>query len=132
MSAAQALQAAIYARLSEDAVLTALIGTDGVHDRLLLRRDEPHVRFAGIETRDWSTASEPGEEHIVTLEVRSGEGGHRVTQAIAARLHALIDDAALPLSGAVLVNLRHQKTRFVRDAKARGHLAEMMFRAVTE
>jgi len=132
MSAMQALQTAIYARLTGDAALTALIGTNGVHDRLLTRNEAPYVRIAGIETRDWSTASEPGEEHLVTLEVRSGEGGHRATQQIAARIRALLDDAALSLTGAALVNLRHQRTRTGRDAKAKGHVAEMVFRAVTE
>ncbi|WEZ83990.1 DUF3168 domain-containing protein [Rhizobium sp. 32-5/1] len=132
MSATQALQAAIYARLTGDAALTTLIGAVGVHDRLLIAPARPYVRIANIETRDWSTASEPGEEHLLTLEARSGEGGNRVVQEIAARIRVLLDDAALALTGAVLVNLRHQKTRTGRDAKGKGHVAEMVFRALTE
>ena len=132
MSAAQALQAAIYARLTGDATLAALIGVDGVHDRLLIAPERPYVRIAGLETRDWSTASEPGEEHLVKLEARSGEGGNRAVQEIAARVRALLDDAALVLTGATLINLQHQKTRTGRDAKGKGHVAEMQFRAVTE
>jgi hypothetical protein len=132
MSATQALQAAIYARLTGDAALTALIGADGVHDRLLTAPERPYVRIASIETRDWSTASEPGEEHLVTLEARGGEGGNRVVQEIAARVRLLLDDAALALAGVDLVNLQHRKTRTGRDARGKGHVAEMVFRAVTE
>ncbi len=132
MSATQALQAALYVRLTGDAALAAMIGPDGVHDRLLTGSDRPYVRIAAIETRDWSTASEPGEEHLLTLEVRSGEGGNRVAQEIADRVRFLLDDAALTVTGALLVNLRHQRTRTGRDARAKGHVAEMVFRAVTE
>lgn len=132
MSAARALQKAIFAKLAGDAALTALIGPDGIHDHLQARLHRPCVFIAGIDSRDASTASEAGEEHLVTLEVLTGEGGSRMAQEIAARVRTLLDDAALILAGFVLVSLLHRRTRIGRDAKAKGHVAEMMFRAVTE
>lgn len=132
MSAANAVQAAVFARLSGDAALVAALGDGGIHDRLLERADHPYVRLAGIESSDWSTASEPGEEHAMTIEVRGGEGGNRVVQDIAGRVRALLHDADLSLAGHHLVNLRHEGTRTVRDGEARGHVAAMRFRAVTE
>ncbi|KQR77347.1 hypothetical protein ASG25_03405 [Rhizobium sp. Leaf384] len=131
-SAANALQAAVFTALSGDAALSAMLGPGGIHDRLLDDPAHPYLRLAGIESRDWSTASEPGEAHDMAIEVRGGEGGHRGVQEIAARVRALLDDAGLLLSGHHLVNLRHEGTRTARDAEARGHVAAMRFRAVTE
>ncbi|WP_438749458.1 DUF3168 domain-containing protein [Pararhizobium sp. O133] len=132
MSAAEVLQKAIFLALSNDAALTGLIGGDGVRDHLQARMERPVVFIASIESRDASTASEPGEEHLMTLEVRTGEGGNLAVQAIAARVRALLDDADLDLDGFVLVNLFHRRTRTRREARAKGHVAEMRFRAVTE
>ncbi|TCM55669.1 uncharacterized protein DUF3168 [Rhizobium sp. PP-F2F-G48] len=132
MSAANALQTAVFAKLSGDSALLALLGPGGIHDRLLESPAHPYLRLAGIESRDWSTASEPGEEHDLAIEVRGPEGGNRVVQEIAARVRALLHDAGLSLAGQHLVNLRHEATRTARDGAARGHVAAMRFRAVTE
>ncbi|TCQ28913.1 DUF3168 domain-containing protein [Rhizobium sp. PP-CC-3G-465] len=132
MSAANALQAAVFAKLSGDAALLAVLGDGGIHDRLLERAEHPYLRLAGIESSDWSTASEPGEEHAMTIEVRGAEGGNRVVQEIAGRVRGLLHDAGLTLAGHHLVNLRHEGTRTARDGAARGHVAVMRFRAVTE
>lgn len=132
MSAAAALQKAIFERLAGDAALTALLGDGGVRDHLQTGSHRPGVSIVSLESRDASTASEAGEEHLVTLAVRTGEGGNRAAQEIAARVRALLDDAALDLAGFSLVSLFHRRTRTGRDAKAKGHVAEMVFRAVTE
>jgi hypothetical protein len=132
MSAAAALQKTIVMTLAGDAALTALIGPDGVHDHLQARSHRPCVFIAAIESRDASTASEAGEEHLLTLEVRTGEGGNRAAQEIAARVRALLDDVPLVLAGFALVSMLHRRTKTGRDAKAKGHVAEMLFRAVTE
>jgi hypothetical protein len=132
MSAAGALQKAVFMTLAGDAALTSLAGADGVHDHLQARSHRPGIFIAGIDSRDASTASEAGEEHLVMLEVRTGEGGSRVAQEIAARVRVLLDDVPLVLPGFVLVSILHRRTKTGRDAKAKGHLAEMVFRAVTE
>jgi len=132
MSAASALQKAIYARLSGDAALTVLVGPHGITDRRPDGPAAPLVVIAGIESTDHSTASEPGEAHIVTLEVWSDAAGHRQAQEIAAAVRGALDDAALALAGHHLVLLFHRDTRLSRDGKSRFHRAQMRFRAVTE
>ncbi|WP_426123452.1 DUF3168 domain-containing protein [Pararhizobium sp. PWRC1-1] len=132
MSAAGALQKAVFGRLAGDAALTVLIGADGVHDHLQPRSHRPCIFIAGIDSRDASTASEVGEEHLVTLEVLTGEGGSRIAQEIAALVRSLLNDVPLVLAGFALVSILHRRTRIGRDAKAKGHVAEMVFRAVTE
>lgn len=130
MSAASALQKAIFVRLSGDVALTALIGGNAITDRRLATQTAPLVVIAGIDSTDHSTATEPGEEHIVTLEVWSDAAGNRQGQAIAAAVRAALHDAALGLAGHRLVLLFHRETRLTRDD--RFHRAEMHFRAVTE
>ncbi|MCJ8053357.1 DUF3168 domain-containing protein [Shinella curvata] len=132
MSAAGALQKAIYERLSGDTALTALLGGNAVTDRRLDAPVAPLVVVAGIVSSDHSTATEPGEEHMVTLDIWSDAAGHRQAQAIAAAVRSLLHDAALVLAGYRLVLLFHRETRLSRDGKTRFHHAEMQFRAVTE
>ena len=132
MSAASALQKAIFARLVGDAALSALVGGEGVTDRRLAAPASPIVVIAGIDSADHSTGTEAGEEHVVTLEAWSQASGHREAQAIAAAARAALHDAALVLAGHHLVLLLHRDTRLRRDGKSQFHRAEMRFRAVTE
>ncbi|SIR15830.1 Protein of unknown function [Rhizobium sp. RU20A] len=132
MSAASALQTAIVARLGGDAALSAKIGPGGIRDRRIDRRDGPAVVIVEIDSRDLSTGTETGEEHLVTLQALSGEGGMKTVQAIAGDVRRLLDDAELVLAGAALVSILHRRTVCRRDAALRGHVAEIVFRAVTE
>lgn len=132
MTAGNALLQAIHRTLANDAALAAIVGTDGIRDRLLPRAKLPCVVFGEMETRDFSTASEAGEEHLLVLEIWSDGEGRRQAQEIAGLVHGLLHDAALALDGAVLVNLQQVGTRTRREPKTKFYLAEMRFRAVTE
>ncbi|WP_037081021.1 DUF3168 domain-containing protein [Neorhizobium vignae] len=132
MTAGNALLRAIHQTLANDAALTAIVGADGIRDRLLPRAKLPCVVFGEMETRDFSTASEAGEEHLLVLEIWSEGEGRRQAQEIAGLVHGLLHDAALALDGAILVNLLQVGTRTRREPKTKFYLAEMRFRAVTE
>lgn len=132
MSAANALQKAIYERLRDDPSLQMLIGPGRVHDRLVERAALPHVIFGPAETRDWSTASEPGEEHLVTLEAWSDDNGKRSAQAIVDAIKAALHDTALVLERHRLVNLRLTGSVVKRQPKSTRHQAIVKLRAVTE
>lgn len=132
MTAANALLVAIHQRLSGNAALTAIIGADGVRDRLSPRPKLPCIVFGELEARDYSTSTESGEEHFLTLEVWSDGEGRREAQQIAGLVHDLLHDAALGLDGAVLVSLLRMSMRTRREPKTKIYLTEMRFRAVTE
>lgn len=132
MSAANALLVAIHARLAADPQLVAMIGTDGIRDRLLPRPVLPALVIGEMETRDYSTATEAGEEHRLVLEVWSDAAGRREAEELAERVRGLLQDAALTLAGHLLVSLAHERTRTRRQANAKLFLAELRFRAVTE
>lgn len=131
MSAANLLLQAIFARLTGDAVLIALI-PGGVIDRLLPRALLPCVVIDDLESRDYSTATEKAEEHFLWLQIWSDANGRKGAGEIAARVTSLLDDAALPLAGVSLVNLSLLSSRSRREAKTRNFVVEMRFRAVTE
>jgi hypothetical protein len=132
MTAANALMQAVHARLAGDTGLIALVGPDGIRDRLLPRPKLPAVVFGELETRDLSTVTEAGEEHFLTLEIWSEGEGRRQAQEIAGRVAALLNDAELLLEGAVLVSLLTIGSRSRREAKTKAYLVEVRFRAVTE
>lgn len=130
-SPANELMTAIQTRLTADAGLVALIGPGGLGDRRVNRLNLPVVVAGSVETRDVSTATEPGAEIIFTLEAWSGEG-RRAAEAIAEALRALLDDADLTLSGRHLVSLSHRRTVSRREPKTAFFVAEASFRAVVE
>lgn len=129
---AGALQQAVFERLGGDAGLTALVGENRIHDRLVEKAALPHVLFAAMDSRDWSTSTESGEEHTLRLEVWSDENGKRLVQSIAAAIKLALHDQPLALSGHRLVNLRLVASVLKREPKSRRHQAALTFRAVTE
>ncbi|NTE80791.1 DUF3168 domain-containing protein [Agrobacterium tumefaciens] len=131
MSAANLFLQAIFARLGNDAALTALI-PGGIVDRLLPRALLPCIVIDDLESRDYSTATERDEEHFLSLQIWSDAKGRRGAGEIADRVKILLDDAALPIAGVSLVNLHLLSSRSRREAKTRNFIAEMRFRAVTE
>ncbi len=133
MRTANALLQAVHIRLAGDAVLVGMVGARGIIDRLLPRPVLPCVAFGEIDSRDYSTASERGEEHFLTIEVWSEEGGRKLAQDIAVRVLTLLDDAPLVLGGGIaLVSLFYRSSRSMRQAKTKQFLTEIRFRAVTE
>jgi hypothetical protein len=132
MSAANQLLTAIQARLADDAELSNMIGPEGLRDRLVSGRKLPAVIVADLASTDYSTATETGAEHLLTLEIWTDAGGRREAAIIAERLQALLHDAPLSPQSHHLVSLLHLSTRTRRDQKARLHVAEIRFRAVTE
>ena len=133
MSAATALQKAIYGRLAGDADADRA-------DRGWRRAGSSADGVASARRLD----CQPGEPRCLDRE-RSGRRAScrrwRFAPAKAATgrrsrfRHAfgsLLDDAELVLDGFAFVSLFHRRTRIGRDAKAKGHVAEMVFRAVTE
>lgn len=126
-----ALQTAVYAALIADAGVDALIG-DRIYDAAPRGAAFPYANFGEMRVADWSTGTETGAEHRLTLHVWSRERGKSecfaVMEAIAAGLH----DAALGLDGHGLVNLRFESGQAARDPDGISWHGVMRFRAVTE
>ena len=70
------LQKAVYARLAADATLNALVGNPPrIHDDVPAGAVLPYVQIGDATEADWSTVSELGSEHQLTIYVWSGGAG---------------------------------------------------------
>ena len=70
-SSSFALQKAFFLKLTADAALAALLGGARIYDDVPVRGEFPYVTFGQTTERDWSTGTDDGAEHVVTLHVWS-------------------------------------------------------------
>lgn len=131
-SAGWALQRAIYETLTADAAVTAVLGGPRIHDDVPRAAELPYVTIGQSSTRDWSTGSEDGEEHTLTVHVWSRANGRKQVQEIMGVVRGALDDAALTVVGHRLVNLRHEFCEARRDPDGETYHGLIRFRAVTE
>jgi len=131
-TAAAALRAAIHDALIADGALNAALGGPRVYDEVPPSAAFPYVTLGEARINDFSTGSEPGEEHQLTLHAWSRQGGHKEAHVIAGALLQALDDAPLALSEHRLVNLRFAVADVRREADGRTYHALVRFRAVTE
>lgn len=95
---AAALQGAVYARLSTDAALAALIGT-AIHDAPPPGTPPgTYVVLGAEEAFDRSDVTGPGAEHALTISVLSDAAGFMTAKTVAARVCAAMEDPLPPLA----------------------------------
>lgn len=131
-SAAWALQQALHQALTSDAALTALLGGPRIWDHVPRGVAYPFISIGVTSERDWSTGSDTGGEHIMTLHVWSKAAGRHESDAISAAVRDVLHDAPLALAGCRLVNLRHELTDVRREADNEHYHGVVRLRAVTE
>jgi hypothetical protein len=131
-AASAALRAAVHAALAADTALVALLGGPKIYDETPRGVAFPYVTLGEARVSDFSTGSEVGAEHQLTLHAWSREGGHRQAHLIAGALLQALDEAPLALADHHLVNLRFTVADVRREADGRTYHALVRFRAVTE
>ena len=130
--ASAALRDAIHDALSADSALNALLGGPKIYDEVPREAGFPYVTLGEARVSDFSTGTEPGEEHQITLHAWSRQGGQREAHLISGALLQALDDAPLTLSEHRLVNLRFAVADMRREADGRTYHALVRFRAMTE
>ncbi|MBP0617924.1 DUF3168 domain-containing protein [Jiella mangrovi] len=126
------LQQSIFSTLTSDPALTALLGGPKVFDRRPERANFPYLTLGRTAVVDWSTGTEDGAEHILTLHVWAKGGGKAETYAIMDKVAEKLNDTALALEGHHLVNLRLQFAEARREEDSSTYHGILRFRAVTE
>src|SRR3972149_3086207 len=105
-ASAVSLRAAIRDALAADMPLVTMLGGAKIYDEPPRDAALPYVTLGEDVIADASTATEPGDEHALTLHVWSRQGGHREAHIIAGALLEALVDAPLSLDGHRLANLR--------------------------
>jgi hypothetical protein len=130
--ASWALQRGIYQALASSSDLTALLGGVRIYDDAPQAASFPFITLGQSVIRDWSTGTEDGAEHDLTLHVWSRTGGKKQVQAVIGAIIAALHDQALLLEDHELVNLRHQFSEARLDPDGDTFHGIVRFRAVTE
>jgi len=131
-AASAALRAAVHDALAADSALNVLLGGPKVYDEPPRAAAFPYVTLGETRVLDWSTGTDTGEEHQLTLHAWSRQGGHREAHLITGALLQALDDAPLTLADHRLINFRFAVADVRRDADGRTYHALIRFRAVTE
>ena len=100
-----ALQSAIYSRLSSDSTLTTTLGA-GVVDEVTTGQAYPFIAIGEEVTTDFSTKDLTGSEVTINIHVWSQYKGSKQTKDILDRLHTLLHNYSLSVSGHNLINIR--------------------------
>ena len=131
-SSAWALQDAVHQRLTEDVGLVSLLGGPRIYDHVPRNTPYPIVTYGQSVAREWTTGTEDGEEHILTLHVWSEGGSRRQAHDIMAAVKRALGEAALPLTGHRLVDIRHEFSEARPEADRETYHGIVRYRAVTE
>lgn len=132
VSSSVALRAAIHQALVHDSGVIAALGGAHVHDEPPREVAFPYVTLGEARISNLSVDGGTLQEHQLTLHAFSRQGGHKEAHVIAGALLSALDDAALPLDGHRLVNLRFALADIRREPNSRNYHAVVRFRAVTE
>lgn len=131
-SAAYELQKALYAALTSNAPLTGMLGGAKIYDDVPRGASLPYITFGQSTLRDWSTGTEPGYEHLITLHVWSRVNGEREAHQIMSAIRDCLHDVALTVAAHRLVNLRFEFSDMLRDSDGETIHGIVRYRAVTE
>ncbi|ALN73966.1 MULTISPECIES: DUF3168 domain-containing protein [unclassified Aureimonas] len=126
------LQTTILGALTADAALTKLLGGPKIFDRVPERASFPYLTLGRTAVIDWSTGTEDGAEHILTLHVWAKGGSKQETYEIMDKIAGRLNDASLPLETHRLVNLRLQFAEARQEPDSPAYHGILRFRAVTE
>ena len=126
-----ALQQAVFAALARDGTIAALAG-GRVFDHVPRRTPFPYVVVGESRASDWSTKTEAGSEHALTIHVWSRAKGTRETRLVAQAVIDALNGAPLAVHGATLIDLSWRETIINREPDGETLQARLQFRAVLE
>ncbi|MFC5385351.1 DUF3168 domain-containing protein [Aquamicrobium segne] len=125
------VQKAMFEVLSGNAALVALLGGPRIFDRAPTDAAFPYVTFGRTSVFDWSTSTENGLEHLITLHVWSKARGRKENLAILDAVRAALA-ASLVLEEQHLVNFHFVSAEVSFNDDIFIHHGILRLRAVTE
>lgn len=124
-----ALQAGLYDRLTNDAALTTLVGSDIFDAPPGGTVPETYVLIGDEIVRDRSSKTHDAAFHDVVINVVSDTAGFSKAKQVAGAVCDALVDAAFPLSRGTLVGLHFVRARAVREDSPGIRQINLTFRA---
>ena len=134
MSAASwALQQAIFATLAADGDVKDAVGDPPrIFDAVPRGSAFPYIVIGDDKESDWSTATEPGTAHALTIHIWSRAAGRKETRLAAEAAIGALNGAELDLDGQALIDLRYLESESTRENDGETVHAQLRFRALLE
>ncbi len=126
-----ALQGAVFAALSGDAALAAIVGTR-IYDAPPMAAGDPYVTLGDEVAKDRSSQTHSGTTLDFDVTVHSAAEGFGDAKAAAAAICDVLIGADLTLARGALVNLSFLKSRARRGAAPETRRIVLVFRAILD
>ena len=123
------LQTAIFTALSNDTNLTETLSAVIVDD-VPHGTSYPFITIGEARTNDYSTKDQIGSEQVIELDIWSQYKGSKECKQIMDRVHNILHDSNLNVSGFNLINLRFDFSNIMRDPDGTTRHGVMRFRAI--
>ena len=124
-----ALQTRIYATLNGDSTLTNTLGAS-IHDDVPEGSSYPFVSLGEEQSNEYGTMDVDGTDTAMTIHVWSQYKGAKQTKDILDRIHTLLHDSSLSVTGYNLVNLRFEFSDIMKDPDGVTRHGVIRFRAI--
>ena len=122
------LQTAIYTALNVSAITTTL--SCGVYDEVIEGNTYPFITLGEETTIDYSTKTATGGETTINIHIWSQYKGSKQTKEIMDKVHDLLHDSNLSVTGFNLINLRFEYSDIMRYPDGITRHGVMRFRAI--
>ena len=126
------LQGAIFSTLTASTQLTNLLGANRIFDDVPTGTKPPYIVFGKSVQKDWSTDSESGMEHEISLHIWSRENGRKQVLQVQETIIAALASLGGAMTNHHLINFSHERSEIEMRDKLRAFRGISMFRAVTE
>lgn len=123
------LQESIYTALNVSAITSTL--ACGVYDEVVEGNSYPFITLGEETALDYSTNNLVGAETTINIHIWSQYKGSKETKNIMDKIHDLLHDVSLSVSGVNLINLRFEYSDIMRDPDGITRHGVMRFRAIT-
>ena len=122
------LQSAIYTALNVSAITDTL--SCGVYDEVIEGNTYPFIALGEETAIDYSTVDLTGGEYTINIHIWSQYKGSKETKEIMDKIHDLLHDINLTVTGFNLINLRFEFSDIMRDPDGVTRHGVMRFRAI--
>ena len=123
------LQQSVFTALNNDNTITSTLGATVVDD-VPHGTSYPFVNVGEARSSDYSTKDAVGGESVINIHIWSQYKGSKECKQIMDRVHDLLHDSSLSVSGFNLINLRFDFSDILRDSDGSTRHGVMRFRAI--